>query len=118
MTFDANAGAGAVRRSWTHEEDELLKSLFLQHGPKWTAIAELMPSRNAKQCRTRWTSSLCLSPDIKKGPYTREEDEIIISQARRYLDIGIGINWDEIYKLLPHRTPTSIYLRWNRTAAS
>ncbi|KAK7249173.1 hypothetical protein SO694_00045252 [Aureococcus anophagefferens] len=45
-------------------------------GPiKWSAVAELIGTRNAKQCRERWHYQL--NPEIKKGRWTAEEDALI-----------------------------------------
>jgi myb proto-oncogene protein len=45
-------------------------------GKKWSGIAkDLATGRNGKQCRDRWKNHL--RPGIKKGDWTRDEEDII-----------------------------------------
>ncbi|KAI9324430.1 hypothetical protein DFJ73DRAFT_872625 [Zopfochytrium polystomum] len=39
---------------WSAEEDELLKVGIATHGKSWVMIAEMVPGRTQRQCRTRW----------------------------------------------------------------
>ena len=60
---------------FTPEEDARLKELVAEKGDRqWNVIQGLMPGRNARQCRERWRNYL--SPEVKNGPWTKEEDEI------------------------------------------
>jgi hypothetical protein len=107
--------AHAVRgRSWTPEEDAKLICLVGTYGAgNWGAIAEEMSDRTGIQCRKRWTESL--DPDIKKGPWTPEEDE-----ALRHLVGEYGESkWTVIAKELPsedgkHRTDGQCRQRWEQ----
>eukprot|EP00842_Homolaphlyctis_polyrhiza_P004370 jgi/Hompol1/4934/HPOL_004046-RA len=39
---------------WAPEEDVLLRKGFSQYGKVWVRVAEMIPGRTQRQCRTRW----------------------------------------------------------------
>ncbi|GLA97374.1 hypothetical protein AtubIFM61612_007976 [Aspergillus tubingensis] len=83
------------RRVWSTEEDEKLIALVEQLGDKrgrdskWTEISKNLPGRTNKDCRKRWFHSL--DPKLRKGRWTKEEDEILLAAHRR-----LGPAWKEI----------------------
>jgi len=97
---------GLVKGPWTEEEDELLKT-YVPFEPRgnWVAVAEHIPGRTAKQCRERW--SLCLDPNIRKDPWTAEEDEILLQLHDQH-----GNSWAMIAKHLPGRTENAAKSRF------
>jgi transcription factor MYB, plant len=69
---------GLKRGPWTAEEDRILVAHVERHGhSNWRALpkqAGLL--RCGKSCRLRWINYL--RPDIKRGNFSREEEDAII----------------------------------------
>lgn len=97
-THAATTSGGPRKRAWTPSEDEQLRSVVMAGPIKWSAVAELIGTRNAKQCRERWHYQL--NPEIKKGRWTAEEDALISA-----LPHG---EWARVAKALPGRTDMAI----------
>ncbi|CAN6332816.1 unnamed protein product [Urochloa humidicola] len=86
LVSDSRRTSGPVRRAmggWTPEEDEKLwKAVYACNGKKWKKIAESFPDRTAAQCMHRWQK--VLNPKLIKGPWTQEEDDIIINMVKKH----------------------------------
>lgn len=67
---------------WTREEDNKLKNTVEKLGEKnWKKIAnEIGSSKNEVQCLHRWKKVLL--PGLVKGPWTAEEDAIILKAVK------------------------------------
>lgn len=92
---------------WSADEDVLLKSIVEIQGPRnWTEISYRIPGRNPKQCRERWYYHL--DHGVKKGVWTEEEDEIILSKQEQY-----GNQWSQFARLLHGRTDNDIKNRYH-----
>ncbi|MBA0806944.1 hypothetical protein Gohar_022784, partial [Gossypium harknessii] len=98
---------GPTRRStkgqWTAEEDEILRKA-VQHfkGKNWKKIAgssaaECFKDRTDVQCLHRWQK--VLNPELVKGPWSKEEDELIIELVNKF---GPK-KWSTIAQHLPGR---------------
>lgn len=75
-----------IRRGfWTGEEDERLKSFILLNGEEGGWNWEDVPRdagllRCGKSCHDRWFNHL--NPNIRRGDFTLEEDELIINLCK------------------------------------
>ncbi|KAI5647285.1 hypothetical protein M9H77_33290 [Catharanthus roseus] len=103
---------GPARRSsranWTEEEDKLLEAAVKRfNGKCWKRIAMCLPDRTDIQCMHRWQK--VLNPMLVKGPWTKEEDDLIIELAGKQGNR----KWSEIAKHLPGRIGKQCRERWH-----
>ncbi|KAK8963096.1 Myb-related protein Hv1 [Platanthera guangdongensis] len=94
--------------AWTKEEDERLIAYIKAHGEGcWRSLPKAAGLfRCGKSCRLRWINYL--RPDLKRGNFTEEEDELIIN-----LHSVLGNKWSLIAARLPGRTDNEIKNYWN-----
>ncbi|XP_054806960.1 transcription factor MYB8-like [Prosopis cineraria] len=94
--------------AWTKDEDQRLINYITLHGQgSWRSLPKAAGLlRCGKSCRLRWINYL--RPDLKRGNFTPEEDNLIIS-----LHSLLGNKWSLIAARLPGRTDNEIKNYWN-----
>lgn len=97
---------GLVKGQWIRQENEIIKNYVKKYGPvNWNKCAKLIPGRSSKQCREHWI--YCLSPNIIKGNWTKEEDLKIF-----YLYKVLNGCWKDISMFFDGRPANSIKNRF------
>ncbi|VAH27615.1 unnamed protein product [Triticum turgidum subsp. durum] len=87
------------RGLWSPEEDEKLMNHIAKYGNGcWSSVPKIAGlERCGKSCRLRWINYL--RPDLKRGAFSQEEEDLII-----HLHSILGNKWSQIAAQLPGRT--------------
>lgn len=101
----------SCRRKFTEKEDNILKNAVNIFGAfNWKIIASLVPGRNPRQCRDRYTNYL--APGLVHLEWSEEEDQIL---AEKYM--AYGPKWTLIRQYIPARSANDIKNRFNYTVS-
>ena len=110
----------ARKGTWTREEDEELRAAFLQHGPQWQKVSEVV-ERSANDCKDRWRNHLEQAPTKKRGFWSAEDadklKQIVLEVAEisgmALEDTAQGIPWTTVaIKMGNERTPPQCRIKW------
>uniref|UniRef100_A0ACD5WXP7 Uncharacterized protein n=1 Tax=Avena sativa TaxID=4498 RepID=A0ACD5WXP7_AVESA len=96
------------RGLWSPEEDDKLMNHIAKYGHGcWSSVPKLAGlERCGKSCRLRWINYL--RPDLKRGTFSQEEEDLIIQ-----LHSMLGNKWSQIAAQLPGRTDNEVKNFWN-----
>ncbi|XP_009300052.3 snRNA-activating protein complex subunit 4 isoform X1 [Danio rerio] len=93
------------RTHWTEEEDDLLRELVekmrIGNFIPYIQMSHFMVGRDGSQLAYRWTS--VLDPSLKKGPWSKEEDQLLRNAVAKY---GTR-EWGRIRTEVPGRTDSA-----------
>jgi len=92
--------------NWDEKEDETLRQLVNTHGKQWALIASYIPGRTASQVAARWEK--CIDPSITKGPFSAEEDSMILD----FVSKNGPRSWPRITQIIPQRSSKQCRERW------
>uniref|UniRef100_A0A672MTJ4 snRNA-activating protein complex subunit 4-like n=1 Tax=Sinocyclocheilus grahami TaxID=75366 RepID=A0A672MTJ4_SINGR len=92
---------------WSKEEDQLLRNAVAKYGTKeWGKIRLEVPGRTDGACRDRYLD--CLQENVKKGPWSKEEVELLKEKVEKY---GVG-KWSKIASEIPNRIDCQCLHKW------
>lgn len=92
---------------WSQAEDQLLMNAVSRFGTNnWGVVAAEVTGRTGKQCRERWAG--ILNPQLAKGPWTEEEDDLLKQLHAQY-----GNKWALISMHIKGRSTIALRNRWS-----
>ncbi|XP_067376704.1 snRNA-activating protein complex subunit 4 isoform X1 [Channa argus] len=111
QTFQRFVSDSLRRRTWTHDEDALLRELVdkmrIGNFIPYTQMSYFMEGRDPAQLIYRWNQ--VLDPSLKKGPWTKQEDQLLLQAVSRHGEK----DWWKIRLEIPGRTDSACRDRYH-----
>lgn len=87
------------KNKFTSAEDRLILKMIKKCGKNidWRKISLVLENKSPRQCRERY--NFHLKSELKKGEWTKEEDDIILKKYEE-----LGPKWKTISSFVPGRT--------------
>lgn len=99
------ASKGRSKKTWSSKEDNFLVYLVNNIiGCKWKFISKYFPDKTMMQVYNRYRQ---INPNIKRGRFTRAEDEQIIELVKIN-----GCNWAKLAAIMQSRSAKQIRARY------
>lgn len=103
---------------WTPHESAMLAAAHAKFGDgKWTQLSKWLLANHVyrcpTQCRHRWQKTM--RPDLKKGHWSKAEDDILVIEVRRQQserNEHVTINWQNVGRAVTCRTGKACRERW------
>ena len=106
-----NRNVAPPRTNFSAAEDALLVEIVNKMSDiDWKAVAELLGSRTARQCRERYHNYL--APEVSVKDWSPEDDRLLEEQYEIY-----GPQWAKMRASFPGRSCVNIKNRWAKLSA-
>ncbi|GFR15127.1 transcriptional activator Myb [Trichonephila clavata] len=109
--YQSHLNRSLLRKLWTPEEDaKMLKVIETYRVGKfipWNIVCNFLENRNVARAMTRYER--VLDKEINRGPWTKEEDAMIVACVKRF-----GKIWSKIRKFLVGRMDSYITTRYEQ----
>ncbi|GFT04051.1 snRNA-activating protein complex subunit 4 [Trichonephila clavipes] len=107
--YQSHLNKTLIRKFWTPEEDaKMLKVIETYRVGKfipWNIVCNFLENRNVQRAMARYDT--VLSREINRGPWTKEEDAMIMACVKRF-----GKNWRKAKQFLVGRINCKIKVRY------